>query len=166
MPEKRILRCLLWIGLALLLVLLDQWTKSLASAYLDYGRPRELMPLLDLTLQHNSGAAFSFLSNAGGWQRWFFSGIALVVSIILCAWLWRLQRGEWMLGLGLAFILGGAIGNLWDRLILGYVVDFVSAHYQDAYFPAFNLADAAITVGAGLLILDSVLAGRRGKDNE
>lgn len=166
MPEGRGLRWLLWMALALVLIVLDQWSKGLASEQLQYGQPQELLPVLNLTLQHNTGAAFSFLSDAGGWQRWFFTIVALIVSGVLCIWLARLKRQEWLLALGLACILGGAIGNLWDRLILGYVVDFVSVHYRNAYFPAFNLADAAITVGAALLILDSIRAARRGDKND
>jgi signal peptidase II len=166
LPEAASLRWLFWIGLSAILILLDQWTKNLASSQLQYGRPVELLPVLNLTLQHNSGAAFSFLSNAGGWQRWFFSGVAFLVSAVLCIWLARLQRHDWLLALGLACILGGAVGNLWDRLALGYVVDFLSVHYRNAYFPAFNVADAAITVGAALLILDSFLAVRRGGGND
>lgn len=147
-----------WYGLALLLVLLDQYTKALASSSLEYGQPEQVFWWLNFTLQHNTGAAFSFLSDAGGWQRYFFSGIAFVISIALAIWLYVLPRGQWLLALSLGLILGGAVGNLWDRVALGYVVDFVSAHYQNHYFPAFNLADSAISVGAVCLLLDSFIS--------
>ncbi len=150
-------RALWWYALALLVIGLDQYTKALASALLDYGRPVEVFFWFDLTLQHNTGAAFSFLSSAGGWQRWFFSGIAVVISTVLVIWLYRMPRSQVMLALSLGLILGGAIGNLWDRLALGYVVDFISVHYAGRYFPAFNIADSAITVGAGLMLLESFL---------
>ena len=150
-------RNLLWLSLVLAIIALDLWTKSLATAHLDYGVPVEILPVFNLTLQHNSGAAFSFLSHAGGWQRWFFSGIAMVVGLFLLAWLLRLQAGQKTLACSLSLILAGALGNLWDRLELGYVVDFISVHYQSYYFPAFNIADSAITVGAVLMLLDMFL---------
>ena len=148
------LRNLMWLFPVAAVVLLDLWTKSLATNHLDYGVPIEILPVFNLTLQHNSGAAFSFLSDAGGWQPWFFSGIAIVVGSFLLIWLLRLQPGKKILACSLALILGGALGNLWDRLLLGYVVDFISVHYQSYYFPAFNIADSAITIGAGLMLLD------------
>lgn len=150
-----------WYLLALVIVVLDQYTKGLASSQLSYGRPVEVFFWFNLTLQHNTGAAFSLLSDAGGWQRWFFTLVALVISAALAVWLARAERGEWLLALSLALILGGALGNVWDRLDHGYVVDFISVHYGGWYFPAFNLADSAITVGAGCMLLDSFLAGRR-----
>ena len=150
-----------WYLLALVIVVLDQYTKGLASSQLSYGRPVEVFFWFNLTLQHNTGAAFSLLSDAGGWQRWFFTLVALVISAALVVWLARAERGEWLLALSLALILGGALGNVWDRLDHGYVVDFISVHYGGWYFPAFNLADSAITVGAGCMLLDSFLAGRR-----
>ena len=149
-----------WYLLALVVIGLDQWTKGLASDQLSYGRPVEVFSWFNLTLQHNTGAAFSFLSDAGGWQRWFFTVIAVVISIALVIWLFLAQRGQWLLALSLGLILGGAIGNLWDRVALGYVVDFISVHYGGWYFPAFNIADSAITVGAGCMLLDSFLSGR------
>ncbi len=152
---------LLCLALAALVVLLDQWSKVLALEHLDYGRPLKLLPVLNLTLQYNTGAAFSFLSGAGGWQRWLFSTVALVASVVIFVWLARLKRGERLLALSLSFILGGAIGNLWDRLQLGHVVDFVSVHYGPHYFPTFNVADAAVSVGAGLMILDAIIRVRR-----
>lgn len=154
-----------WYALAAAVVALDQFTKGLASAYLEYGRPVEVFSWFDLTLHHNTGAAFSFLSDAGGWQRYFFSAVAVVISAGLVIWLYVMLRTQRLLALSLALILGGALGNLWDRVLQGYVVDFISVHYAGYYFPAFNLADSAITVGAGLLLLDSFLAGRAGTDS-
>jgi signal peptidase II len=148
-------RVLWWYGLALLVIVLDQYTKALATEGLVYGRPVEVFSWFNLTLQHNTGAAFSFLSNAGGWQRYFFSTVAVVISAVLVVWLSRLSRNQWLLALSLGLILGGALGNLWDRLVLGYVVDFISVHYAGRYFPAFNLADSAITAGAACMLLDS-----------
>ncbi len=155
------MRFFLWLGLAAAVVALDQWTKGLAQGQLDYGRPQALLPILNFTLQHNAGAAFSFLSDAGGMQRWLFSGIAVTVSIILVVWMSGLSRQEWLLSLGLALILGGAVGNLWDRLELGYVIDFISLHYRGHYFPTFNVADSAISAGAAVMIVDAILQPRR-----
>ena len=146
-----------WYLLALLLILLDQYTKSLATESLAYARPVEVFSWFNLTLQHNTGAAFSFLSDAGGWQRWFFTVVALLISVALAVWLFIAPRAHWLLSLSLALILGGAIGNVWDRIALGYVVDFISVHYRGWYFPAFNIADSAITVGAACMLLDSFL---------
>jgi signal peptidase II len=143
-----------WLLVSLLIVALDQWSKSLASSQLSYGIPVEILPVFNLTLQHNTGAAFSFLADAGGWQRWFFTGVSLLVSFVLLVWICRLKPQEKLMMASLSLILSGAVGNLWDRLVLGYVVDFISVHYQGAYFPAFNVADSAITIGAGLMILD------------
>lgn len=139
---------------AVVIIALDQWTKSLASSALSYGVPQVILPVFNLTLQHNYGAAFSFLADAGGWQRHLFTAISLTVSVVLVVWLCRLKPSEKLMAASLSFILGGAIGNLWDRIELGYVVDFISVHYQGWYFAAFNIADAAICIGAGLMILD------------
>ncbi len=163
MPSTRPdqLRFCLWLALALLVVLADQWTKGLAESGLEYGRPVAVLPILNMSLQYNTGAAFSFLSEAGGWQRWVFSAIALAVSLVIGVWLSRLKRAEWLLAWSLSFILGGAIGNLWDRVTLGQVVDFISVHYAGWYFPTFNLADSAISVGAAMMILEALFQGRR-----
>lgn len=147
-----------WYALAASIVLLDQATKHAATALLDYGRPNEIFFWFDFTLHYNVGAAFSFLSSAGGWQRWFFTILSLLVSAMLVLWLKSLQRSQWVLGAGLALILGGALGNVWDRIVLGYVVDFISVHYRDWYFPTFNIADAAISVGAVLVVIDSLIS--------
>lgn len=147
---------LLWCyGLALFVVILDLYTKDLATQELMYGRPVEIFSWFNLTLQHNTGAAFSFLSEAGGWQRYFFSIVAIVISAVLAVWIFKLERHQWLLALSLSLILGGALGNLWDRLTLGYVVDFISVHYAGRYFPAFNIADSAISVGAVCMLLES-----------
>ena len=161
----RTMRLVLCLLLALLVVVLDQWTKGLAESALEYGRPVKIMPILNMSLQYNTGAAFSFLRDAGGWQRWFLGAVAIVVSLGLCVWLVRLKPGENLLAWSLAFILGGALGNLWDRLALGHVVDFISFHYGGSYFPAFNLADSAITLGAGLMIMDAIIQTRGNEDN-
>lgn len=142
-------------GLALVVILLDQYTKGLASGGLEYGQPVRVFWWFNLTLQHNMGAAFSFLSDAGGWQRYFFSAAAIVISMVLAIWLYVMPRGQRLLALSLGLILGGALGNLWDRVALGYVVDFISVHYENYYFPAFNIADSAISVGAVGMLLDS-----------
>ena len=123
-------------------------------------RPQEVFSWLNITLAHNYGAAFSFLSDAGGWQRWMFSILAAVVSLVLLVWLIRLPRSEWMTAVSLALIIGGAIGNLIDRIQLGYVVDFIDVYYKDWHYPAFNVADSAITVGVILLLLDGLFFAR------
>jgi signal peptidase II len=152
------LRALTWYGLALLIIGLDQWTKSIALASLQYNLPIEWFSWFDWRLQFNYGAAFSFLGDADGWQRYFFSAIALCVSVVLVIWIAKLQRQQWLLALSLALILGGAIGNVWDRILLGYVVDFISVHYQYRYvFPTFNVADSAISIGAVLMLLDGFI---------
>src|SRR5690606_30388075 len=125
--------------------------------------PSPVFPGFDLLLVHNTGAAFSFLSSAGGWQRWALTAISAVVSLVLLLWLWRLPPRQTLLGLALATILGGALGNLYDRWVLGYVIDFISLYYGQWRFATFNIADAAISVGAGLLALDVFLG--RGEEN-
>lgn len=146
--------CLRWLWLSLAVVIIDLVSKYYAVDMLVYGIANPVWPMFDITLLYNPGAAFSFLADAGGWQRWFFAVVALGVSGMLVVWLKRTAREQWWLGLGLSLILGGALGNLYDRVVHGYVVDFISLHYQDYYFPAFNLADSAITAGAVLLIID------------
>jgi signal peptidase II len=150
----------------LVVILLDQYTKALATNDLEYGQPLRIFWWFNFTLQHNTGAAFSFLSDAGGWQRYFFSIAAACVSTVLAIWLCVMPRGQWLLALSLGLILGGALGNLWDRVALGYVVDFISVHYEDKYFPAFNIADSAISVGAACMLLDSFLHRNRAVPGE
>lgn len=142
-----------------LVVALDQVTKSLVSQHLQMGVPVMVLPGFDMLLAHNEGAAFSFLDDAGGWQRWLFTVISAVVSVALTVWLWRLPSGQRMLAIALVFTLAGAIGNLIDRIQLGYVVDFISLYYAQWRFATFNVADAAISCGAVLLVLDVILHG-------
>lgn len=148
----------LWYGLALLVVVLDQLTKLWAEAALQDGEIIVVTSFFRFQLAYNTGAAFSLLYDAGGWQRWFFAGLALIVSMVIAIWIARLVAGKvrhrhWEL-LGLSLILGGAVGNLYDRIALGHVVDFIVWHYQNYYWPTFNIADAAICVGAAVLIYD------------
>jgi signal peptidase II len=147
-----------WLWLSLVVVALDQWTKYLITDNLDEFEEVILLPVLELMRLHNRGAAFSFLSGASGWQRWLFTGLALVVTAAILAWLRRLPaRGRNLLAAGLCLVLGGALGNVIDRVLWGAVIDFIRVHYEGWYFPAFNVADSAITIGAGLLILDNLI---------
>lgn len=132
---------------------LDQLTKQLASVYLDYAVPQPVLPGFNLTLLHNTGAAFSLFHDQAGWQRWFFTAIAIVVSGAVVWWMASLQPGQRWAPLALALVLGGACGNLVDRVLLGYVVDFLQVYYASWSWPAFNLADSAISIGAVMLIV-------------
>ena len=152
---------IIWLWLAALVFVLDIATKQIAEAFLNYGEPVYLLPVLDFTLLYNKGAAFSFLANEGGWQRWLFTAISLVVSIVLIVWLKKLPRTQLWLPIALALILGGALGNLFDRVMFGHVIDFISVHWDKSYFPAFNIADSAITIGAIMMAIDVVLEGKR-----
>ncbi len=142
-----------WVALAVALAVVDQATKLWAESRLDLHQSVELLPFLSLTLGYNPGAAFSFLGDAAGWQRWFLAGVAAAISIYLIFWLRRLDRGHLWLSSGLALVLAGALGNLVDRLRLGYVVDFIHLHYGGFHWPIFNVADIAITLGAGVVIV-------------
>ena len=144
-----------WLWLVLAVVILDQLTKSAASQWLTFNHAQPVFPGFNLTLVHNSGAAFSFLSDAGGWQRYFFIILTTGISIVLFIWLLRLPPQRAALACALALILGGAVGNLWDRLQYGYVIDFIEIYYEKWSWPVFNIADSAISVGAFLLILDA-----------
>jgi len=148
---------LAWLLISALIVVLDLWTKALATESLSLYRPVELTSWLNMTLAHNYGAAFSFLSDAGGWQRWLFTGLASVVTLVLIVWLLRLPTSEKLTAAALCLIIGGAVGNLIDRVINGYVVDFIDVYVNDWHWPAFNVADSAITCGVILLLLDSFL---------
>lgn len=151
-----------WLLLTLAVIALDQWTKHLVLERFMERERLVLHPMLDLVRLHNTGAAFSFLSDASGWQHWLFVGLGVGVSIGILIWLMRLpRRGHQLTAAGLALVMGGALGNVIDRAAWGYVVDFIHVHYGEWYFPAFNVADSSITIGAVLLILDSVLEGRR-----
>lgn len=150
-----------WLWLSVVVVVLDQLTKAVAVAGLVQGQPLRIIPSFNLTLIYNTGAAFSFLSTADGWQRWLFAGIAIVVSVIIIGWLRTLDTTAYWQAAALALILGGALGNLWDRLALGHVVDFIDIYYGRAHWPAFNIADAAITLGVLMLIIDALLGMKR-----
>ena len=152
----------LWLALAVLVILLDQLTKLLIVGQYPLGWGQPLTSFFNLVRVHNTGAAFSFLASASGWQRWFFTGLG-VVAAILIVWMLRSHPGQKLFGLALSLILGGAIGNVIDRLLYGYVVDFLDFHWAGWHFPAFNLADSAITVGAGCLLLDEFLRVRRAR---
>lgn len=144
-----------WLLISGLVLWLDAWSKSEITRHLALYQSYTLIPgLLDFTLLHNTGAAFSFLYGASGWQRWLFAGIAVVVSGGLLVWLLRLAESLVFLPLAISLIMGGALGNLLDRLSLGYVVDFVHVYYHGWHFPAFNVADSAITVGTVMLLID------------
>ncbi len=145
-----------WLWLSGLIIVLDQISKWLAERFLEPFVPVPVMPSFNLTLVYNKGAAFSFLSQAGGWQRWFFSGLAIAVSVFIILWLRRLHARDTWTAAGLSLVLGGAIGNLIDRLIYGHVIDFIDVFYSTYHFPTFNVADSAITVGATLLIVHSL----------
>ena len=149
---------LLW--LSALVVLLDQASKFAVLASFREYEVLTIWPVFNLTLVFNTGAAFSFLSDAGGWQRWFFVLVAVVISLVMVVWLRRLQPGERLTGYGLAFIIGGAVGNLIDRLWLGKVVDFLQWHWHEWYWPAFNLADSAITLGVALLLIEGLFTAQ------
>ena len=152
-----------WLWLTAVVIALDLSTKAIASENLVMFQPVTIFPGFNFTLMHNKGAAFSFLSEASGWQRWFFSSIAIIVSSVIFVWLKRLQKDQIWLAVSLALILGGVIGNVWDRLTLGYVVDFIDVYYGNAHWPAFNIADSAIFVGAVILGIDSIVSHRREK---
>lgn len=152
----------LWLGLALLILLLDQFTKILIVGYYKLGDSSYVTPFFNVVRAHNTGAAFSFLAHAGGWQRWLFTAIG-VVATLLIVWLLRSHSTQRLFSVALACILGGAVGNVIDRLLYGYVVDFLDFHYGGWHFPAFNVADSAITLGAACLILDEFMRVRRGR---
>lgn len=157
-------RAALWLLLSLAIVVADQLSKSYITAHFGEFEFTTVLPILDITRMHNVGAAFSFLASASGWQRWLFIGLALTVSIAIIVWLCRLPRGAHrLLAAGLALVLGGALGNVIDRIRLGHVVDFIHFHWDRAYFPAFNVADSAITVGAAFLLLDALLEPKAAK---
>lgn len=155
-----------WLWLTALIFILDVLTKLWASNALSLYESIPIAPFFNITLAHNTGAAFSFLADAGGWQRWFFTVIAIVVSIVIVVWLKRLPVDERLQAVALASVLGGALGNVLDRLMYGYVVDFLDFYYQDYHWPAFNVADIAIVVGAGLLIWHSFFCQPKDKAAE
>jgi signal peptidase II len=151
-----------WLGIALAVILLDQLTKTLILGFFELGDSRTVTSFFNVVRVHNTGAAFSFLAGAAGWQRWFFVvlGVAAAGFIV---WMLRSHGGQRLFGWALALILGGALGNVIDRLLHGHVVDFIQVHYGGWFFPSFNIADSAITIGAALLILDELLRVRRSR---
>ena len=151
-----------WLGLALIILIADQFTKTLILGYYKLGDSTYVASFFNVVRVHNSGAAFSFLANAGGWQRWFFTGIGILATGFI-VWMLRSHSGQKLFAFALACILGGAVGNVIDRLLHGYVVDFLDFHWGGWHFPAFNIADSGITIGAICLILDEILRVRRGK---
>ena len=163
MAAGRSLRTLLpWLGIAVAIIVLDQFTKSLVIDAFRLHDSHTVTPFFNLVRVHNTGAAFSFLAGATGWQRWFFIALGAVAAVFI-VWLLRRHGGQRLFGWALALILGGAVGNVVDRLLHGYVVDFIQVHWASAYFPSFNVADSAISVGAALLILDELLRIRKAR---
>jgi signal peptidase II len=149
-----------WLGLSLLAVVLDQLSKLAVAGSMQLYQSIKILPYFNLTYVHNTGAAFSFLSDAGGWQRWFFAGLAVIISAVIAVWLAKLKQHETLLAVALSLVLGGAIGNLIDRLIYGYVIDFLDVYYQSWHWPAFNIADSAITLGVVLMLAESFGLGK------
>ena len=144
-----------WFALSVLIVLLDQVSKYWVLKTFTPYEPVSVLPMFNITLAYNTGSAFSFLSEAGGWQRWFFAALAIIMSTIMTIWLTRLKENETLLAVALSLILGGAIGNLIDRLFYGYVIDFLDVYYGTYHWPAFNIADSAITIGVALMLVES-----------
>ena len=153
-----------WLWVSAVVLLLDQASKLTIDSGMQLYESIALLPFFNLTYVHNTGAAFSFLSEAGGWQRWLFAGLAIVMSSAIGIWLSRLQKHETFMALALSLVLGGAIGNLIDRIAYGYVIDFLDVYYQTWHWPAFNIADSAICIGVGLMLLESFGIGRKTAD--
>ena len=151
-----------WLGLALMLLLADQFTKVLILGYYKLGDATTITSFFNIVRVHNTGAAFSFLASASGWQRWFFTTVGIAAAVFII-WMLKSHPGQKLFSFAMACILGGAIGNVVDRLLHGYVVDFLDFHYANWHFPAFNIADAAISIGAVCLILDELARVRRAK---
>lgn len=150
-----------WIWLSVAVILLDQLTKQLVAANFQLHESVAIIPMFNLTLAHNPGAAFGFLGQAGGWQRWFFALIAVAVSIGIAYWLKQMKQDKLWEAVGLALVLGGAVGNLVDRIIHGYVIDFLDVYYQVWHWPTFNVADIGISVGAVVLIIDALRSSNK-----
>ena len=156
-----------WLPLTAGVIVVDQATKLAIVKHFELYERISVLPVLDITRLHNTGAAFSMFADASGWQRWLFTVLALGVGAAIVAWLGRLKaRSQALLACSLSLILAGALGNLIDRVRFGHVIDFIHAHWGDAYFAAFNVADSSITIGAGLLLLDALLDSRRGKPSQ
>jgi signal peptidase II len=151
-----------WLGLALIILIADQFTKVLILGYFQLGDSTSVTPFFNIVRVHNTGAAFSFLASAGGWQRWFFTALGACAALFIL-WMLKSHSGQRLFSFAMACILGGAVGNVIDRVLYGYVVDFLDFHWRGMHFPAFNIADSAITIGAIALILDELLRVRRGR---
>jgi signal peptidase II len=145
-----------WLWLSVIVFGLDQGSKYLADTLLQYHVPVPVVPFFNLTLSYNTGAAFSFLSDAGGWQRWFFVVLAATICVVLIAWLRGLDSKQRWVAVSISLIIGGAIGNVVDRVIFGHVIDFIDVYYQDWHWPIFNIADSAITVGVAIMLIDGL----------
>lgn len=153
-----------WLWLSLFILAADQISKQLAESAIQLYERVPLLPYLNLTLTYNRGAAFSFLSDQGGWQRWFFSVLAMVVTVVLVVWLRQLDRANRWTAISLSLIIGGAVGNLIDRLLFGHVIDFIDLYYGQWHWPAFNVADSAITVGVVMMLLEA-FRGQKTEDS-
>ena len=149
-----------WLGLGFIILLADQFTKVLIVGFYQHGDSTYVSSFFNVVRVHNSGAAFSFLASASGWQRWFFTAIGVIAAIAI-VWMLKSHAGQKLFSFALACILGGAIGNVIDRIAYGYVVDFLDFHWRGMHFPAFNIADSAITIGAACLILDEIIRVRK-----
>lgn len=155
-----------WLWVSFLALILDQISKIAVDNSMRLYESISIMPFFNLTYVHNTGAAFSFLAHAGGWQRWLFAGLALVISIAIGIWIRRLKSQEVLLAVALSLVLGGAVGNLIDRVAYGYVIDFLDVYYQSWHWPAFNIADSAICIGVFLMLLESFGIGRPPEEEE
>ena len=151
-----------WLAIALIVIVLDQFAKTLILGSFQLNESREVTSFFNVVRVHNTGAAFSFLAGASGWQRWFFIGLGTLAAVVL-VWMLRRHGGQRLFAWALSLILGGALGNVIDRLLHGYVVDFIQVHHRSWTFPSFNVADSAISIGAALLLLDELLRVRRGR---
>ena len=162
MGARRSLSIWPWLAVSLIVIVLDQLTKTVIAQTFVLGDVRTITPFFDIVRAHNTGAAFSFLAGAGGWQRWFFIGLGTAAAFFI-VWMLKRHGGQRLFAWALALILGGAVGNVVDRILHGHVIDFIQVHWGRSYFPAFNVADSAISVGAALLILDELLRVRRSR---
>lgn len=152
-----------WLWLTLLCLVIDQVSKQWVAGSFDYRETLSILPFFNFTYVHNPGAAFSFLADQGGWQRWFFTVIAAIACIVFIVWLAKTPKSQTLLGIAFALMLSGAMGNLIDRVLFGYVIDFIDFHWSGKHFPAFNVADSMIFIGAGFMILDSFNADSTNK---
>jgi signal peptidase II len=155
-----------WLWVSFLALVLDQVSKIAVTNSMELRESIDIMPFFNLTYVRNTGAAFSFLADAGGWQRWLFAGLALIISVAIGIWMTRLKQQEVLLAVALSLVLGGAVGNLIDRVAYGYVIDFLDVYYQSWHWPAFNIADSAICVGVFLMLLESFGIGRPLEEEE